>query len=155
MASALKAIVSGYMATKAMTYAMYNLTPLLGLPRVDVAGAIDTAGQKSKGDASDNHDAKKKKEQKQPGMFVHYVLGSLIFPLSYQSIFRSLLPGNQFVKGILWGAGLWGIGQTIVFPLLGKGPFFQRKKSAALTYFLVHMIYGVTFCTGTELKKSD
>ncbi len=153
MGQVLKSVLSGYVATKLMTKCMYDIAPRMRLPKVDVAGAINTAGKKSEGNSKSEFDRKSKKEDKQPGMLVHYLLGSLIFPASYECVFKHLLPGNRLVKGVLWGAGLWGVGQTMVLPGLGKKPYFDKKPAARFTYFIVHMIYGIAFCVGAEGKK--
>jgi hypothetical protein len=147
---AFKSALAGYTATKLMTSYMYDIAPMIHLPPVDVAGAINTTGKKDNGNESEQFDAKKEKKNKQPGMFVHYLLGTIIFPLSYGTFFRHLLPGGRIAKGILWGAGLWAAGQSFVLPGLGKKPYFERKPMAKLTYFFAHMVYGIAFCAGSE-----
>ncbi|HEY9773513.1 MAG TPA: DUF6789 family protein [Planktothrix sp.] len=148
MNGTVRAMVSGYVATKVMTAAMYDLLPGIGLARVDVAGALNRPGEESEGGRNEKLDEHQSREKKQPGLFIHYLLGTLIFPLSYQLLFRSVIPGNRLSKGLIWGLCLWAVGQSVVFPMLGKEPLFKRKKSAGLNYLLSHVVYGTAFGLG-------
>jgi hypothetical protein len=65
----------------------------------------------------------------------HIFNGSVIFPLGF-AFLSARLPGPWLVKGLIWGAILWLIGEAVIMPMAGYG-FFGRdvggQGTAAVT----------------------
>ena len=128
--STLQTIAGGFVATVAITAVMYWVAPLLiGMP-MDIARTLgDFLGIGWGG-----------------GMVVHFINGSIIFPLIYAFVLYGMLPGGPVTKGIVWGVVLWAIAQSIVMPMVGGG-FFSANAGgamAAIGSLLGHLIYGAT-----------
>jgi uncharacterized membrane protein YagU involved in acid resistance len=77
---------------------------------------------------------------------IHLVSGSLIFPLIYVFLVHPVLPGRPWLRGLIFGTGLWVLVQLILLPIVGLGPFSSRAPSpvmAAGSSLLTHLLYGV------------
>ena len=126
--SAPQAIAGGLVGTIAITALMYWVAPLLiGMP-MDIAKTLgDYLGIGWNG-----------------GMVLHFINGSIIFPLIYVYVLYDVLPGGPVLKGVTWGVVLWALAQTIVMPIVGGG-FFSANAGgpmAAIASLLGHLIYG-------------
>jgi uncharacterized membrane protein YagU involved in acid resistance len=123
-----RTILGGFAGTVAITFVMYAVAPILiGMP-MDIAQML--------GSLLGNNWA--------AGMVLHFINGSIIFPLIYAYLLYAYLPGGPSVKGITWGLILWLLAQTVVMPLMGAG-FFSAAAGgvlAAFGSFLGHLIYG-------------
>jgi len=136
MFKAVSLILSGMVATKVMTDVMLNL-PKVDMPEVDIPGVL---GSKVNDDLPPPDHSPKW----EGGESMHYALGAFVFPLAYEWIFKSMLPGNSIAKGTLWGILLWSFSETVVMPALGKGHIFHRKAVAS-GYLIGHLAYGAIF----------
>jgi hypothetical protein len=103
---------------------MYLVAPMMGLS-MDIAQMLGSM-------LGDNWWA---------GMFMHFVNGTVIFPLIYAFLLHSILPGSPAVKGITWGVVLWLLAQVVVMPMMGAG-FFSGSLLAALGSLMGHLVYG-------------
>jgi uncharacterized membrane protein YagU involved in acid resistance len=126
--NSLRAIVGGLLGTIAITFLMYYVAPfMLGQP-MDVAKMLgDFLGT-----------------SRNVGMAVHYINGTIIFPLIFVWILWNVLPGGATGKGISWGVILWFLSQAIVTPMMGGG-FFTAKAGGAmavLASLFGHIVYG-------------
>ena len=126
--SSLRAIVGGLLGTIAITFLMYYVAPfMLGQP-MDVAKMLgDFLGA-----------------TRNVGMAVHYVNGTIIFPLIFTWILWNFLPGGPTGKGVSWGLILWFLSQAIVTPMMGGG-FFSANAGGAMAVMaslLSHIVYG-------------
>jgi uncharacterized membrane protein YagU involved in acid resistance len=132
-----RALLAGFVATLVMTMMMY-LAPLLGMPKMDIAAMLGSmfAGA-----------------MPAPmsgtwwlGMLIHFVNGTVIFPLVYVHVLYAFLPGPPWAKGLAWGLVLWLLAQAVVMPLMGMG-FFSgnapQPMMSVLGSFLGHAVYGV------------
>lgn len=124
-----KAILGGFIGTLAITFVMYFVAPLLiGMP-MDIAEMLGSLL------GSNNWAA---------GMALHFINGSIIFPLMYAYVLYAYLPGSPAIKGITWGVVLWVLAQIAVMPMMGAG-FFSAAAGgmmAAVGSLAGHMIYG-------------
>jgi uncharacterized membrane protein YagU involved in acid resistance len=80
------------------------------------------------------------------GMVVHFINGTVIFPLIYAYVLYSFLPGDPWLKGTLWGVILWVLAQSIVMPMMGGG-FFSSLAGGAMAVMgslLGHILYGAS-----------
>src|SRR5436190_2486880 len=113
--SSSRAIVGGLLGTIAITFLMYSVAPLmLGQP-MDVAKMLGDFLGTTRG----------------VGMAVHYINGTIIFPLIFAWILWTLLPGGPTGKGVTWGLTLWLLSQAIVMPIMGGG-FFSANAGGMM-----------------------
>ena len=128
--SAPQAILGGFVGTLAITAMMYWVAPLLMGAPMDIAKMLgDFLGIGQMG-----------------GLVVHFINGSIIFPLIYAVVLYGVLPGAPVLKGITWGVILWVLAQTIVMPIMGGG-FFSANAGgvmAAIGSLAGHFVYGAT-----------
>jgi len=131
-----KAILAGFIATLVMTTIMY-MAPMMGMPKMDVAAMLGgMLGQAMPEPMSSAW---------LMGMILHFVNGSVIFPLIYASVLYNLLPGAPWRKGIVWGLILWFISQAMVMPMMGAGLFSSHTPQPLMTVIgslVGHFIYG-------------
>ncbi|MGQ0701945.1 MAG: DUF6789 family protein [Gemmatimonadales bacterium] len=123
-----KAILGGLIGTIAITMMMYWVGPLMGFMKMDIAqGLGDFLGIGWTA-----------------GLIMHFVNGTIIFPLIYALALYQVLPGSPVVKGLTWGAILWLIAQVVVMPMMGAGVFSANMGGAvtASGSLLGHLVYG-------------
>ena len=123
-----KAILGGLIGTLAVTMMMYFVGPMMGMMKMDIAGSLTQM-------LGTNWTM---------GMLVHFVNGTLIFPLIYVFVLYGWLPGSPTVKGATWGAILWLLAQLIVMPMMGGGVFSSQMGGmmTAFSSLLGHLVYG-------------
>lgn len=122
-----RSIAGGFVATLAMTGMMYLVAPMMGL-NMDIAAMLGSLlGGSWIG-----------------GMALHFVNGSIIFPLIYALLLYPFLPGAPVVKGMGWGVVLWLLAQAFVMPMMGGG-FFSAAMGgmmAVMGSLMGHLLYG-------------
>jgi len=77
-------------------------------------------------------------------MSVHYLNGTILFPLIFVGLLWNALPGGPTAKGISWGVALWFFAQALVMPIMGGG-FFSANAGGILAVLLSlvgHIVYG-------------
>ncbi len=123
-----KTILGGFVATLVMTLMMYYVAPMmLGRP-MDVAAMLGSMLGGSW----------------MMGMLMHFLNGTVIFPLIYAYLLYRALPGAPWLKGTTWGLILWFLSQAIVTPMMGGG-FFSANAGgmmAVMASLIGHVIYG-------------
>jgi hypothetical protein len=134
--SAGRVIVAGFIATLAMTVLMYG-GPRMGMPKMDIGamlGSMAAQGMPEPGSAT-----------WWGGMGMHFVNGTVIFPLIYAYALYALLPGAPWLKGATWGVILWAIAQAVVMPAMGMGFFSSDTPQPVLAVagsLIGHLVYG-------------
>lgn len=135
-ANAGRAIGAGFIATLVMTMIMY-MAPMMGMPKMDLAAMLGSM-----------------MSQQMPapmstawwmGMVIHFVNGTVIFPLIYAYLLYAVLPGRPWLKGVLWGLLLWLIMQVMVMPMMGMGFFSANMPQTVMSVMgslMGHIIYG-------------
>ncbi|MBI3014261.1 MAG: hypothetical protein HYY65_04145 [Candidatus Tectomicrobia bacterium] len=133
------AILGGFNGTAVMTMMMYFVAPMmLGRP-MDVAAMLGSVLGGSW----------------LLGMLMHFINGSIIFPLVYVYAAYRLLPGASWMRGTLLGLVLWFLSQAAVTPMMGGG-FFSANSGglmAVMASLLAHAVYGALlggFAGGAE-----
>jgi uncharacterized membrane protein YagU involved in acid resistance len=124
----LRSVVGGLLGTVAITFLMYFVAPLLIGQPMDIAKMLGDFLGISWGAA----------------MALHFINGTIIFPLIFVSVLWSALPGGPTAKGVSWGLVLWALAQSIVMPLVGGG-FFSANAGgfmAVVASLLGHIVYG-------------
>ncbi|MCI0404799.1 MAG: DUF1440 domain-containing protein [candidate division Zixibacteria bacterium] len=132
-----KALTAGFVATLAMTMLMY-VAPMMGMPKMDIAAML--GGMLGGGMPEPMGGAWL------VGMLIHFVNGTIIFPLIFAFLLYSRFPGAPVVKGILWGLILWFLAQIMVMPMMGAGFFAGNTPQPFMTVFgslMGHLVYGV------------
>ena len=124
-----RSIAGGFVGTLVMTGMMYMVAPMMGV-RMDIAQMLGSM-------LGNNWTA---------GMMVHFVNGTIIFPLIYAHALYQWLPGTPAVRGATLGVALWLLAQVMVMPMMGGG-FFSTAMggmSAAMGSLIGHVLYGGT-----------
>jgi len=79
-------------------------------------------------------------------ILLHFINGSVTFPLSYAYLAFRFLPGQPWLRGVLWGFVLWGLVELLVMPLMGAGLFSADSGRVAIAAAIVllfgHLAYG-------------
>jgi uncharacterized BrkB/YihY/UPF0761 family membrane protein len=136
-----RAILGGFVASLVMTMLMYG-APMMGMPKMDIAtmlGSMLGGGMPATGSGS-----------WWLGMMIHFVNGTIIFPLIFAYALYAVLPGAPWLKGATWGAILWLIAQAAVMPMMGMGFFSAASPQPAMAVIgslVGHLIYGVILGT--------
>ncbi len=79
-------------------------------------------------------------------MLVHFLSGSVIFPLGYVFLPSQYFPGPPVLKGMLWAVLIWCVAEGILAPMLGAGVFSATLGGlpAAVRALLGYLVYGAT-----------
>ena len=123
-----KTILGGFVGTVIMTLMMYFVAPMMLGQAMDVAGMLGgmLGGSRIM------------------GMLMHFINGTVIFPLIYTYLLYRALPGAPWLKGTIWGLILWFLSQAVVTPMMGGG-FFSANAGglmAVMASLVGHAIYG-------------
>ncbi len=123
-----KAVLGGLVGTILITLMMYFVAPVMMGQPMDVAAML--------GSMLGNSWAM--------GMAMHFVNGTIIFPLIYAFLLFQFLPGSPWLKGLTWGVILWLLAQIVVMPMMGGGLFSSQMGGimAAIGSLLGHIVYG-------------
>ena len=122
-----KAIAGGFIGTVMFTLMMRFVAPMMGI-RMDIVaklGEMTHTGMAG-------------------GLFMHFLNGTVIFPLIYVYLLYRLLPGAPWQKGLLWGVILWLGVEIVMMPMMGSGIFSMETGGVkAVTAALMgHLVYG-------------
>ena len=131
-------VLGGLVGTMAMTAMMYMVAPMMGV-RMDIAAML---GSMLGGSWA-------------AGMAMHFIDGTVLFPLVYGYLLVSRLPGPPLLRGALWGVVLWLIAQTMVMPMMGAGLFSAAAGGmvAAVGSLVGHVLYGTILGTVSEARS--
>lgn len=131
-----RAIGGGFAGTLLMTTMMYS-APLMGIPKMDIAAMLGSLLGGSWW----------------MGLTLHFISGTIAFPLIYLYVLYPAVCARPWVKGMLWGATLWFLAQVVVMPMMGMGFFaaqiLEPGQSVAAS-LLGHLIYGVILGIATR-----
>jgi hypothetical protein len=125
-----KAIAGGLIGTVMFTLMMRFVAPMMGV-RMDIVGKLGEMTHTGM----------------PGGLFVHFLNGTVIFPLIYVYLLYRWLPGASWQKGLLWGVILWLGLETVMTPMIGGGIFSTEMggMKAVMAAFIGHLIYGALF----------
>jgi len=110
-----KAILGGFVGTAVITLMMYLVAPIMVGAKMDIAGMLGSV-------LGDSWWA---------GLGMHFVNGTIIFPLIYAFVLYGVLPGSPALKGTTWGIILWVLAQVFVMPMMGAG-FFSANAGGLM-----------------------
>ena len=123
-----KAIAGGFIGTVMFTLMMRFVAPMMGV-RMDIVaklGEMTHTGMAG-------------------GLFIHFLNGTVIFPLIYVYLLYRWLPaGAPWQKGLLWGVILWFGLETVMMPMMGGGIFSMEMggMKAVMAALIGHLVYG-------------
>jgi len=122
-----KTIAAGFIGTVMFTLMMRFVAPMMGV-RMDIVAKLGEMTHMGMAG----------------GLFVHFLNGTVIFPLIYVYLLYRLLPGAPWQKGLLWGAILWLVLETVMMPMMGGGIFSVETggMKAVMAAFIGHLVYG-------------
>lgn len=123
-----RAILGGFVGTLAITMMMYLIGPMMGMMKMDIAASL---GKMLGGSWT-------------LGMMMHFINGTVLFPLIYAYVLFRFLPGLPTFKGAEWGVILWLLAQLMVMPMMGGGVFSSKMGGlmTAAGSLMGHVIYG-------------
>ncbi len=123
-----RTILGGFVGTLLITFLMYKGVPMMGMPKMDVAAML---GKMLGGWTM--------------GMLMHFVDGTIIFPLIYAYLLFRILPGPPAARGLVWGLILWLLSGIVVMPMMGAGLFGMGMGGmmSAVGSLIAHLAYGV------------
>lgn len=122
-----KAFVGGFLGTVMLTLMIRFLAPMMGV-RMDIAaklGEMTHSGMAG-------------------GLFMHFLNGTIIFPLIYVYLLYRFLPGAPWQKGLLSGVILWLGLEIVMMPMMGGGLFSAKMggMKAVVAALVGHLVYG-------------
>ncbi|MCD9505937.1 DUF6789 family protein [Photobacterium phosphoreum] len=134
-----KALVGGFLGTLAFTLMGKFLAPHLIGHSMDVAAII----------------AHMLGTSESIGLMMHFMVGTIVFPIGYLLIGYSRLPGSGWLSGLLFLIPIYLIAMTVVIPMAGKGLFFHSMPMSMVA-LMGHMVYGIILgaIVGTPKKNN-
>src|SRR5262252_1558255 len=122
-----KTIAGGFIGTVMLTLMMRFVAPMMSV-RMDIVaklGEMTHTGMAG-------------------GLFVHFLNGTVIFPLIYAYLLYRFLPGAPWQKGLLWGVILWLGLEIVMMPMLGGGMFSTEMggMKPVMAALIGHLTYG-------------
>jgi len=134
-----KAIVAGVAGTIVMTI-MTMIAPMMGMPEMNIPKMLsDFMGMPVS-----------------IGWAAHFMVGTAL-ALFYAYLFVSKLPGNQAVKGIIFGLFPWLLAQIMVNPMMGAGVFAINTPEPLMMIMgslIGHLVYGAVLGAVYGFKSS-
>ena len=119
-----RAMIGGFAGTLVFTLMMTFLAPeMLGHP-MDIAAVL----------------GKFTGLGKPAGAVMHFLLGTIGFPIGYL-IVGPYLPGPGWLRGVIFLVAVWFLAGLIAMPILGVGLFFGGAKEA-MAALLGHVVLG-------------
>jgi hypothetical protein len=125
-----KAIAGGFVGTILLTLMMRFVAPVMTGQRIDMPGKL--------GDMTGTGPI--------AGMILHFLIGSVIFGLSYAFVLFRFLPGAPWLKGVLSGVIFWLGLQVVMMPMIGGGFFSSQMGGVKIVVaaLIAHLVYGAT-----------
>lgn len=75
------------------------------------------------------------------GIMIHFVMGTILFPISYLLIGYDRISGPGWLKGLIFLIPIYLVAMLVVVPMAGKGLFFHSLP-AAMIALMGHLVYG-------------
>ena len=120
-------MAAGFAGTLVMTAMMYFVAPMMGV-EMDIAAML---GSMLGGSWA-------------MGLAMHFMNGSVVFPLAFGYVVSARLTGPAAVRGMLFGVALWPVAQTMLMPMMGAGLFSANAGGmvAVVASLMGHLVYG-------------
>ena len=119
-----RAIIGGLVGTIVFTLMMKFLAPMMIGHPMDIAAVLGTfTGLGTPA-----------------GLVMHFLLGTIGFAIGFV-IVGPYLPGPDWLRGLIFMAGVWFFAGLIAMPILGVGLFFGGAKEA-MAALIGHVVLG-------------
>ncbi len=124
-----RTLLGGLIATLAFTVVLYFIAPWGVGHSMDIAKMIGGLLGVSWG----------------VGLFIHFVLGVLVFAFIYGNAAYHGLPGASWAKGLFWGGILWFLAEAVFVPMVGGGFFHAHAGGFPAVFWSLigHLAYGI------------
>ena len=76
------------------------------------------------------------------GLMMHFMVGTIVFPIAYLLIGYSRLPGSGWLRGLVFLIPIYLGAMIVVMPMAGKGIFFHSMPMSMVA-LMGHMVYGI------------
>jgi len=132
-----RALIGGFVGTLVLTALMY-LAPFVGAPRLDIAAAL--------GSMLGNGVPAMMTGVWWLGMVWHFLNGTVLFSLIYAYFVYSWLPGDGWLRGLIWGVALWIGMELVLMPAIGSGVFSDHTSipiERIAVGFVLNLAYGL------------
>ena len=126
-----RAAAAGLIATASMT-ALLLIEPAVGLPEIAIGQLLSTSLSLTSAHSSAGPAV---------GWLIHFGVGSL-WAIVYAGFMLVRLPGSPFIRGLLYGALVFLLAQSLLLPLVGGGFFSRGDPSMLVGGLLGHLVYG-------------
>lgn len=137
------ALLGGFLGTLAFTVLMFA-SPMMGLPPMDLPTLLGTMFTTNMSLAFII------------GLAMHFFIGSMILALVYSFFVANALPGPSWLRGVVYGVGVWFVAMAVVMPMIGAihplvaagmmpAPGFfvsSMGPMAAVGSLIGHLVYG-------------
>jgi hypothetical protein len=134
-----RAALGGFIGTLVMTILLYA-APLVGAPKMDIAALLGSLfGRGIPAMMTGLWWA---------GMVWHFVNGTIIFSLIYSHSVYGWLPGENWLRGMIWGLVLWIAMEVTLVPMTGSGVFSDHVTYPVIRVLgnlILLAIYGAVF----------
>lgn len=125
-----KWILAGFIASVVMAVIMGYVAPLLGLPQAGVVRKISFIAL----------------DLKIATVLYFFIKRAILLPLIYVLIIRGNLRGPEWLKGVIFGIGVW-LFTRVVIVSLGGGNMFNFNNPEQMGFIVVGLVgnsvYGV------------
>lgn len=137
------AILGGFLGTVAFSVLMFA-GPMMGMPPMDLPTMLGTMFTTNMSPAF------------WIGLVMHFFIGSVILALVYSFFVANALPGPSWLRGVVYGVGVWVVAMAVVMPMIGAihplvaagmmpAPGFfvsSMGPMAAVGSLIGHLVYG-------------
>ena len=86
------------------------------------------------------------------GMIAHFVIGTVVFPITYLVLGIRTLPGPAWLRGAIFLIPLYLVAMVVDMPILGQGLFFGSPPKAMVA-LMGHVVFGLVM--GAIIGKPD
>jgi uncharacterized membrane protein YagU involved in acid resistance len=120
-----KTVIGGVVGTVLMTLVGLFVAPMMGMPPMNPAKMLASA----MGDMI------------ALGWMAHFMIG-IVLAAGY-ALVTQYLPGQGWVRGLIYSVAPWLMAQLIVIPMMGMS-LFSGAMNVAVGSLVGHLIYGAT-----------
>ena len=86
------------------------------------------------------------------GVIVHFIIGTVVFPIAYLIVGIRKLPGPGWLRGAIFLIPVYLVAMAVVMPILGQG-FFFGDPPKAMVALMGHVVFGLAM--GAIIGKPD
>jgi Family of unknown function (DUF6789) len=126
-----RAAAAGVIATASMT-ALLMVEPSVGLPKIAIGETLSSSMSAVSSFTAVGP----------AGGWVVDVIVGVLFAWIFAAYLYNRLPGSPFVRGLLFGCGVFVLAQLVFAPITGSGVFSRGDLELLAGGLLGHLVYG-------------